>query len=418
MLNNPFCYVPTEEIAAAARALAARIAATPELHALFGEGKMLGVLQVERSDGSRGFLYAFSGRAGEKSMIEGFVPPIFDYDPAAIISDSPEKSQRLQRWLFERYRVRNGKGETRSIYDIFADRGLIPPGGTGDCAAPKLLQHAFLNGCKPLAIGEFWYGRPPRKEVRREGCFYPACTGKCGPLLGWMLQGVEVEPNPLESDALWRLDRPVIRYEDETLVVVEKPAGMLAVPGRTPRLSLAGWLEKECGCPIYPGHRLDMDTSGLMVFAKDVPAQTALQQQFENRQVTKAYLARLVPGRPVEPKTGTISLPLMPDYYDRPRQMVDPLHGKPSVTGYELLRDNPDGTALVRLVPHTGRTHQLRVHCAHESGLGRPIVGDRLYGGIKAGADLSGRLMLHAAYLSFRHPVSTVRMTFRSEPVL
>ena len=161
-----------------------------------------------------------------------------------------------------------------------------------------------------------------------------------------------------------------------------------------------------------------MDTSGLMVFAKGVGAQTALQQQFENRQVAKAYLARLVPGRPIEPKSGIISLPLMPDYYDRPRQMVDPEHGKPSVTGYELLRENPYGTALVRLIPHTGRTHQLRVHCAHESGLARPIVGDRLYGGIKAGANLSGRLMLHAAYLSFRHPVTAARMTFRSEPAL
>ena len=418
MLNNPFCYVPTEEIAAAARALAARIAVTPALHDLFAEGKMLGVLQVEKPDGAQDFLYAFSGRAGEKSLIEGFVPPIFDYDPAQIIASSPEESQRLQRWLFEQYRVRNGKGETRSIYEIFADRGLVPPGGTGDCAAPKLLQYAFINGYKPLAIGEFWYGRPPQKEVRREGCFYPACTGKCGPLLGYMLQGVEVEPNPLESDALWQLDRPVIRYEDETLLVVEKPAGMLAVPGRTPRLSLAGWLEQTCGCPIYPCHRLDMDTSGLMVFAKCVEAQTALQQQFESRQVAKAYLARLVPGRKIEPANGTISLPLMLDYYDRPRQMVDPIHGKPSVTGYELLREDPDGTALVRLIPHTGRTHQLRVHCAHESGLARPIMGDRLYGGIKAGANLSGRLMLHAAYLSFRHPQNAARMTFRSEPAL
>jgi len=254
--------------------------------------------------------------------------------------------------------------------------------------------------------------------VRRAGCFYPACTGKCGPLLGYMLQGVEVEPNPLESDALWMLDRPVIRYEDETLVVVEKPAGMLSVPGRTARESLAAWLEKGCGCPIYPCHRLDMDTSGLMVYAKNVVAQSALQQQFEHREVTKAYLARLTPGRPVNPAKGTISLPLSANYYDRPRQMADPLQGKPAVTGYELLEEAEDGTALVRLMPHTGRTHQLRVHCAHESGLARPIVGDRLYGGIKAGADLSGRLMLHASFLAFRHPGSGARMSFTSEPRL
>lgn len=418
MLNNPFCYVPTEEIAAAARTLAARIAASPALHALFAEGKMLGVLQAEKPDGGQEFLYAFSGRVGEKSVIEGFVPPIFDYDPARIVAASPEESQRLQRWLFEQYRVRNGKGETRSIYEIFADRGLVPPGGTGDCAAPKLLQYAFINGYKPLAIGEFWYGKPPQKEVRRAGCFYPACTGKCGPLLAYMLQGVEVEPNPLESDALWQLDRPVIRYEDETLVVVEKPAGMLAVPGRTPRESLADWLSRACGGPVYPCHRLDMDTSGLMVYAKSVAAQSALQQQFEHREVTKAYLARLVPGRPLNPAKGTLSLPLSADYYDRPRQMVDSQNGKPAVTGYELLEEAADGTALVRLMPHTGRTHQLRVHCAHEAGLGRPIVGDRLYGGIKAGADLSGRLMLHASFLAFRHPGSGARMSFTSEPRL
>lgn len=418
MLNNPFCYVPSAEIAEAARALSARIDASPELSALFAEGKMLGVLQVERPDGTRDFLYAFSGRAGEKSVMEGFVPPIFDYDPAAIVAASPEESQRLQRWLFERYVVLNGRGERRSILGIFADRGLVPPGGTGDCAAPKLLQAAFQQGCKPLAIGEFWYGRPPRKEVRRAGCFYPACTGKCGPLLAYMLQGVEVEPNPLESDALWQLDRPVIRYEDETLVVVEKPAGMLAVPGRTPRESLADWLSRACGGPVYPCHRLDMDTSGLMVYAKSIAAQSALQQQFEHREVTKAYLARLVPGRPLNPVKGTLSLPLSADYYDRPRQMVDPQNGKPAVTGYELLEEVADGTALVRLMPHTGRTHQLRVHCAHEAGLGRPIVGDRLYGGTKAGADLSGRLMLHASFLAFRHPGSGARMSFTSEPRL
>ena len=417
MLNNPFCYVPSEEIAAAARELTARIDADPALRTLFAEGKMLGVLQIERPDGSRGFLYAFSGRAGEHSLVDGFVPPVFDYDPESIVARSPEESQRLQRWLFEQYRVRNGKGKVKSIYDIFAERGLVPPGGTGDCAAPKLLQYALEHNCKPLAIGEFWYGKPPRKEVRRPGCFYPACTGKCGPLLGWMLQGVEVEPNPLESDALWQLDRPVIRYEDAALVVVEKPAGMLSVPGRTPRESLAGWLQRECGCDICPCHRLDMDTSGLMVYAKDVASQSTLQQQFEQRQVTKAYLARLVPGRPFAASRGTISLPLSADYYDRPRQMADPA-GRAAVTGYELLEEFPDGTALVRLMPHTGRTHQLRVHCAHELGLGRPIVGDRLYGGIKAGSDLSGRLMLHASYLAFRHPGNGARMSFKSEPWL
>ena len=434
MLNNPFCYTPTPAIVEAARTLIARIDATPALRTLFAEGKMLGILQVEmpepRSDdggdplvmpepdpASR-FLYGFSGLAGGSAFVEGFVPPIFAWKPEDIVGTSPEASRRLQDWLFEQYVVVNGRGERRSIRQIFADRGLVPPGGTGDCAAPKLLQYALTHGLKPLAIGEFWYGASPAREVRRSGSFYPACTGKCGPLLSYMLQGLDVEPNPLESDALWQLARPVIRYEDDTLIVVEKPAGMLAVPGRTPRQSLAKWLSRECGTPVYPCHRLDMDTSGLMVFAKDVASQSALQQQFEHREVTKAYLARLTPGRPIEPARGTISLPLSADYYDRPRQMADPQAGKPAVTGYELLEEAFDGTALVRLMPHTGRTHQLRVHCAHESGLGRPIVGDRLYGGIKAGADLSGRLMLHASFLAFRHPGSGARMSFTSEPRL
>ena len=444
MLNNPFCYTPRPSIQAAARNLTARIDADPTLHALFAEGKMLGVLEVERPPIKSGvtnsvipgltddvipgltgnlFLYAFSGLAGGSAFVEGFVPPIFAWKPEDIVSSSPEESRRLQDWLFEQYVVLNGRGERRSIRQIFADRGLVPPGGTGDCAAPKLLQYAFQHGLKPVAIGEFWYGASPAREVRRSGAFYPACTGKCGPLLAFMMQGLDVEPNPLESDAHWHLTEPVVRYEDNTIIVVEKPAGMLAVPGRPipgvpPRCSLQDWLTACCdGTPVLACHRLDMDTSGLMVFAKTPEAQALLQQQFEHREVSKAYLAwvsadgEAVAGTPAlqAGSRGKITLPLSPDWYDRPRQMVDPEHGKPAVTEYEVLRVREDGAAFLRLIPYTGRTHQLRVHCAHDAGLGRPILGDRLYGGLPA-----DRLMLHAAYLSFRHPADGHRMTFDS----
>lgn len=430
MLNNPFCYTPSPAIVEAARTLIARIDATPALRSLFTEGKMLGVLEVEPSgvipgstagvipgsDRESHFLYGFSGLAGGSAFIEGFVPPIFAWKPEDIVGTSPEESRRLQDWLFEQYVVVNGRGESRSIRQIFADRGLVPPGGTGDCAAPKLLQYAFTHGLKPLAIGEFWYGASPDREVRRSGSFYPACTGKCGPLLSYMLQGLDVAPNPLESDAHWLFADPVVRYEDPSLVVVEKPAGMLAVPGRpvpgvAPRLSLQDWLSARCGQTVYSCHRLDMDTSGLMVFAKTPEAQAALQQQFEKREVSKTYLAWLSPVEGARPlvagDTGKIVLPLAPDWYDRPRQMVDPEHGKQAVTAYEVLQVRSDGSVLVRLVPYTGRTHQLRVHAAHPAGLGRPILGDRLYGG-----DRAPRLMLHAASLGFRHPAEGGRMRF------
>lgn len=423
MLNNPFCYTPSPAIVAAARALTGRIDSDPSLRDRFAEGKMLGVLEIASDTAGTAvagqtsrFLYAFSGLAGGSAFVDGFVPPIFAWSPEEIRSHSPEESRQLQDWLFEQYVVCNGRGEQRSIRQIFADRGLVPPGGTGDCAAPKLLHYALRHGLKPLAIGEFWYGDSPAREVRRSGAFYPACTGKCGPLLGYMLQGLEVAPNPLESDAHWAIADPVVRYEDTLLLVAEKPAGMLAVPGRPvpgipPRQSLQAWLTAYCGCEVLACHRLDMDTSGLMVFAKNAQTQAHLQQQFEHREVAKAYLAKVDAGpQPlVAGSHGKIALALAPDWYDRPRQQVDPEHGKTAVTGYEVLHTEATGEALLRLIPYTGRTHQLRVHCAHPAGLGRPIVGDRLYGGTQA-----DRLMLHASGLSFRHPADNRRMTFES----
>ena len=433
----PFCYTPEDEIVRASERLIAHIADCTELHGIFAEGKMMGVLMVRDVDGHESFLYGFSGLAGGRSVVEGFVPPIFDLtdpdgyfkrkeaaisdlnhrisaiqDPAAaaaLKAERKERSTALQEWLFKQYVVLNALGERKSILDIFAERGLVPPGGTGDCAAPKLLQYAYLHGLKPLAMGEFWYGASAEKEVRHQGCFYPSCTGKCGPLLAYMLQGLDVEPNPLELDSPAGSQDYRILYEDENIIVADKPSGMLAVPGRTLKVSLQERLQRRSpGTDIRACHRLDMDTSGLIVFAKGTGNLAVLQQQFERHEVEKSYIARLVPGRRLE-AGGRISLPLLLDFDDRPRQMVDFEDGKQAVTDWQLLKELPDGTALVRFTPLTGRTHQLRVHAAHPLGLGRPIVGDRLYGGG------SGRLCLHAATLSFTHPRTGERLSFSSD---
>lgn len=421
----PFCYVPHRLVVDAADSLIDRIERTPGLKSLFSEGKMLGVLLAE---GHKGIipLYAFSGLAGGRSSVEGFVPPIFDYSApdgyfrtreaeisAAGQHEAAEMSRELQAWLFDRYRVHNALGEEASIMEIFAGRGLVPPGGTGECAGPKLLEHAFRSGLKPLAMGEFWYGASPSSEVRASGRFYPSCTGKCGPLLSWMMKGLDVAPNPLDegfSDGT----EPQIIYEDEAIIVVDKPAGMLSVPGRVKAPSLLDWLRERFG-EVHSCHRLDMDTSGLMVFARNAEAKTALELQFAGREVSKTYRARLVAapansGRNMKKGAkGTIALPLMTDWDDRPRQMVDKVNGKKAITEYEVTEVLPDGEVEVLFTPLTGRTHQLRVHAAHKEGLGRPIKGDRLYGD-----STGGRLWLHAVTLTFRHPSGGGTVTFSS----
>ena len=527
------------------------IDADPELRALFAEGKMLGVLEVGKADGSTGFLYGFSGLAGGRNRIEGFVPPIFDLlDPdghfkqeearivaltrqiqalschaerpschderpschaelseashrlTALKLERRERSVALQEWIFDQFVVLNARGQRLSIAEVFAREGLVPPGGTGECAAPKLLQFAYLNGLKPIAMGEFWYGASPLGEIRRHGSFYPSCTGKCGPLLRFMLEGLEVDPDPLstfsptqvqnrrlgtsaptesspavqnrplrtstlikpaaqvqnrhfctseptESSPEVQNQRPCtpipIVYEDEALLVIDKPSGLLSVPGRNNPVSALSLLQKEHG-PLYPCHRLDMDTSGLMVYAKTVEDQAAVQAQFASRQVRKTYRATLIApaspaghnnipsstsSRDLTPNSsaahprdlspgahGWIDLPIAPDWYDRPRQKVDKNQGKPARTEYEILAVHPDGKLEIRFTPHTGRTHQLRVHAAHPEGLDRPILGDRLYGGHTPAdpepnyspshpqAVLKDALPLHlrADTLSFRHP--------------
>ena len=426
----------------AAQKLIGTIDSDPLLKYVFAEGKMLGVLVCEDpASGALTTLNAFSGLVGGRSVLPGFVPPIFDtttvpalrniegpvppetaslrFGPTADAvpplmvprvaqvsegtgpSRDTRDSRELQEWLFRQYRVMNGMGEEMDVKEIFASRGLVPPGGTGECAAPKLLNYAFRNGLKPLCMGEFWYGASPSSgEVRQHGRFYPSCTGKCGPLLSWMLRGVEVEDNPLQRVAGFNTIK--VLYEDDILLAVNKPSGMLCAPGLTGTESLQEILEKDYG-KLYSCHRLDMDTSGVILFARTPQAQTEIHRQFSERVVKKTYLAHLCAGtRPWKGKMkGTIALPLAPDWHDRPRQMVDKQNGKSAITEFEILQIFPDGEMDVRFIPHTGRTHQLRVHAASPLGLGRPIKGDALYGDSS-----KNRLQLHAESLSFKHPVS------------
>ena len=420
----PFRYVPHPLVAEAARALMSDLDSRSEqapagdfpAQALLSlkEGKMLGVLITDA-----GPLYAFSGLAGGYSMLPGFVLPIYDITAGyfkqrereiSAMPHGPEKaaaSAALQDWLFEQYRVKNALGEEASIKEIFAMRGLVPPGGTGDCAAPKLLNHAFRNGLKPLAMGEFWYGRSPAREVREQGRFYPSCTGKCGPLLSWMMKGLDVEPNPLDS-ALASPEEPRVLYSDDSIIVVDKPSGMLSVPGRIDALSLLDWLRQRYGESVESCHRLDMDTSGLMVYARSLPCKTEMERQFASREVHKTYRARLDGGPWNHARKGTVALPLALDYYDRPRQMVDPLSGKRAVTEYEVLEILPDGSIDILFRPLTGRSHQIRVHAAHSLGLGHPVRGDRLYGSNSA----DGKLWLRACGLEFKHPRTGEAMKF------
>lgn len=414
----PFRYTPAPEVVDASRRLIARIEADSKLDELFREGKMMGVLVCDE-----GTLFAFSGLAGNSAVIEGFVPPIFDYsapdgyfrcreaeivamNEAGLSQEAASASKQLQDWLFGSYKVLNALGEESSVADIFAQRGLVPPGGTGECAAPKLLNYAYRNSMTPRAMGEFWYGRSPRSRVRHQGHFYPSCTAKCGPLLTWMMRGLEVAPNPLDVPYLH--SEPQLLFSDMDIIVVDKPSGMLSVPGKTAAPCLMDWLAERFG-EVHSCHRLDQDTSGVMVYARNMAAKVAIEAQFSAKSVRKSYRARLVAGStPLRcAKKGTIALPLMPDYLRRPCQMVDRENGKMAVTRYEIVEHFPDGETDVIFYPQTGRTHQLRVHAAHAEGLGHPIKGDHLYGS----AD-GGRLYLHAESLEFIHPSSGQSLFF------
>lgn len=333
---------------------------------------------------------------------------VFETEIERLKAERKTRSAALQQWLFKQFRMLNARGEERDLCNLFKDTvQKTPPAGAGECAAPKLLQYAYRNGWQPLAMAEFWWGDSPKNEIRRHGYYYPACKGKCGPILKHMLQGLHVEENPLETD-MYRDTELEIMYEDEWLSVVNKPAGMLSVPGKSDIDSVYGRVRRmypEATGPMIV-HRLDMATSGLILIAKTKEVHQNLQAQFKNRTVCKRYVAWL--DGIVEKKEGHIELPLRPDPEDRPRQVVDAVHGKPAVTDYTVLHYD-SGRTFISFIPKTGRTHQLRVHSAHPLGLNAPIVGDELYG------RKADRLYLHAEYLGFIHPVSGVYMEIEKE---
>ena len=383
-----------------------------------------------------------------------------------------QMSDELQRWLFSAYRMLNAKGEERDLIDIFREyTHAMPPAGAGDCCAPKLLQYAYLHHLRPVCMAEFWWGESPASEIRHHLHYYPACRSKCLPILTHMLKGLDVAPNPLAQKR--HTAEPRVLYADEYIMVVDKPAGMLSVPGKaesvrsefsdSANISVEEYfanlqlptnsqftteqftigeadnskLKIQNSKFLKAAHRLDMDTSGLLVLARTEQAYVELQRQFASRETVKRYEAVLsgVPTQNSKLKTQNsstqpsgcleaISLPLIADINDRPRQRVDMEHGKPALTLYNIVevRAVDANTAvayttkkvdkrrtLVHLYPKTGRTHQLRVHCAHPLGLACPILGDPLYG-----IERADRMYLHAAELTFRHPITGEPMHFLS----
>lgn len=331
---------------------------------------------------------------------------------SALKSERKTRSAALQQKLFEQFGMLNYRGEVKNLCEIFGQTvHKTPPAGAGECAAPKLLQQAYLHEWKPIAMAEFWWGDSPKTEIRHHGHYYPACKGKCEPILQHMLQGLQVEENPMLKRMQVPSQNLEIVYEDPWLSVINKPAGMLSVPGKEDAVSVYSLMREqypEADGPLTV-HRLDMATSGLMLIAKTKRVHQNLQAQFKNRLVRKRYVA-LLEG--IVPKDkGTVDLPLCLNPLDRPRQMVHTEHGKPAITDYQVLERLDGKRTRIAFYPRTGRTHQLRIHAAHPLGLHCPIIGDELYG------EKADRLYLHAEYLEFTHPITgeTVRITKEAE---
>ena len=429
----PFYYDPHPLCQLAAKEVQAYIATHDDIKTDADNGKMFGVLVVEseRNSGQYSFLAAYSGLLAGRNDWEYFVPPVFDAQQPdghfktmereiSAISRNPDDprdtktlSQELQLWLFHQYQLLNAYGESKDLVDIWQSyytreklrrKYPLPPGGTGDCCAPKLLQYAYQQGLKPICMAEFWWGKSTKEELRQHGNFYPACRGKCKPILTWMLQGLEVDVNP-ETLGFPHLEIETV-YEDDYLLVINKPSGLLSTPGRVEQYSVETVMQQR-----YPGsliaHRLDMWTSGLLIVAKSIEVYRLLQEQFVKHEIRKRYIALLEPSESQQfsEQSGTIKLPLRPDPMNRPRQIVDHEHGKRAITDYEFLSND-----RVALYPQTGRTHQLRIHCAHPEGLHRPIKGDELYG------TKGDRLYLHAEQIWFRHPITDTPMHLELPP--
>ena len=312
------------------------------------------------------------------------------------------QSAALQEKLFENYSFLNIDGKEKNLRDIFG--GIQAPAGSGECAAPKLLQYAFLHHLNPITMAEFWWGASPKSAIRKHKNFYPACRGKCHPILGHMLEGIETDPNPMLENTALNKEFDIV-YEDEVVLIINKPHEFLSVPGKNVTDSVAHRLRKKYPDATGPlvVHRLDMSTSGLMLVAKNKEVHKYLQYQFIKKIVKKRYVA-LLEGELKEDK-GTIDLPLRVDLDDRPRQLVCYEHGKAARTHWEVI-ERKDGKTRVHFFPITGRTHQLRVHAAHQLGLNTPILGDDLYGVMEE------RLHLHAERIEFTHPTTKEKMSF------
>lgn len=475
-INNPYYYHPQPSVLLAADDVFLHITKHPAWQELFEQGKMLGVLVVKADSSIHArthiinnicYLAAYSGVVnGLEDTEEYFVPPIYDLQKPddfylqkdeeitlinkriieieARVHDTDKillkemamlKAQRhqmsiaLQKEIFSHFNICNSQRQYKNVIDVFADakRGL-PPGGTGECAAPRLLQYAFEHGLSPLALAEFWYGRTPKQQLRIHGRFYPSCIEKCSPLLHYMIpMDLPIAP---DSDTA---TIPAIIYEDDYLIAVHKPAGFLSVPSKDLSApNIEQWLHA-----LYPHvkgpmlvHRLDQATSGIMLASKDASTHKALQQQFEIKQIRKTYLA-LLRGT-LHSSCGIIHLPLSVNPDDRPRQVVSHQFGKVATTYYNVISDNPangievpQGMTCVELFPLTGRTHQLRVHCASPQGLDLPIWGDSLYDILdndspedrsnsqREQIPIANRLYLHAARISFQHPVTHQQVTLQ-----
>ena len=444
-MNYPFCYEPDSLSLLAVEGVKSYILAHPDWFPVLQEGKMFGVLVVEKN-GKIGYLAAYSGQIDNLEGDDFFVPPVFDYlqpdgyfkrEEAEIThinyniirwesgednvsidvidnqkTERKSRSQALQHWLFSHFIMLNANGEKRNLLDIFCETPLkFPPSGAGECCAPKLLQYAYLNGLRPVRIAEFWWGDSPKKEIRHHLHFYPACRGRCLPILSFMMQGLNVEDDPQRTYGHGELK---MIYEDDHIIVVDKPSGMLSVPGKLSRTSVQSLLQEK-NPDILLCHRLDMDTSGLIVAAKNEATYKHIQKQFLDRTVKKRYRAIVIPkdtNRFHIGDKGTIDLPLASDYMERPCQIVDFENGKRAITEWRVEsiinhQSSINQEVTLLLIPHTGRTHQLRVHCASPLGLNSPIKGDPLYG------QRADRLHLYAVYLEFTHPATGERMRFQ-----
>lgn len=410
-----------------------------------GHGIMLGSLVCwDNQNQKRVVLYAISGNYAELSFSENyqqtdsevFVPSIvstkqieqalLEYDKQ--IHELTEQINELQKSNVPQSNITNLKKQRTQLTDISLQRVFelysftrwdgkkitlpqiisehsnhLPPTGTGDCCAPKLLSYAFEHNLQPVSMDEVFYGTNSKNKIN--GVSYPPCDERCGYILPYIL-GLEIV------------------YRDSQIIVVNKQSGLLSVPGR-------GEDKQDCvvnrvkalfpHCIEQPSvHRLDMETSGLLILAFTQEAHRNLNAQFEAGTVHKKYTALLdgilerAPGE-CAPKhgeqSGHLELKFRLDVDNRPYQIYDEENGKLGITDWEKtgseVYTNPatgeqKRATRVTFYPRTGRTHQLRLAASSIHGFGLPIIGDSLYGTCTQGQ----RLMLHAFEIEFKHPVS------------